>query len=159
MDCPDHSVRAASPRVFTAAIWLCVNPGVKTKLLLYGYMAGESNLKNYKFTFISCQQRKCCAMRVKREVERASEGCWSGGGNFDFVNTMLRAVPRWWRLRSEFCNIIRLLASMALESGAATLRRHMVRTQGSTRSMTLIARARSPSYIRIAFLGALVGSA
>lgn len=161
MECPDHSIRGAALRIFIAAMRSCTRSEFERKALtawVRGWreqvaeLHGPSSTSGEKLSAFPCVL--VGKHSLLEEKQKIGTEVSSLGIILSFANVLLEAVPRYWRFSSELCQFVRFLASTSSENGEAILRRPMVDAQIPARIIALIARERSPSYLRNAFPGA-----
>ena len=162
MDCPDHSIRGASLRIIMAAIRSCCNSEDERKFLInwvrgwreqLAALHSEANDAHY---YVPCYLQG--KYRALEDSEKLGSGASCLGLILSFTSAMMEAVPRYWRFSTELCIFIRFLATLELDNSEALLRRPMVDAQIPARIIALIARERTPTYLKVAFPGASVSS-
>lgn len=158
MDCPDHSLRAATLRIFIAAIMSCSASEDEMKALTAWMRGWREQLAELQAATGDKSFAIPCDLKGKwsalEDTTKIGAGASSLGIILSFINAMLEALPRCWRFSSELCLLIRFLASSCLDKGDLFLRRPMTDAQIPARLIALIARDRAPIFLRIAFPGA-----
>jgi ubiquitin carboxyl-terminal hydrolase 9/24 len=162
MDCPDHSLRAASLRMFTSAIASCSKSVNETKALTNWIRGWREQLGELRNSAGDTQAVVPCQLQGKfRSLEdSASFGAGASclGVIISFTCTMLEMVPRSWRFSPELCIFVRCLASMSYDTGDSLMRRALIDAQVPARIIVLVARDRSTSSLKSAFPGTSVSA-
>jgi ubiquitin carboxyl-terminal hydrolase 9/24 len=162
MDCPDHSLRAASLRMFTSAIASCSKSVDETKALTNWIRGWREQLGELWNSAGDTQFVVPCQLQGKfsslENPAKFGAGASCLGVIISFACVMLEALPRFWRFSPELCIFVRFLASMNYEVGDSLLRRAMIDAQVPARIIVLIARERSPSSLKSAFPGSSVSA-
>ena len=160
LECPDQSTRAASVRIFAAAVQSCASSKGELNAL-------HDWAKAWKH-FIADVPKEGAPTGAAMVMPCSLGGSWAacenidkldGGGAsalgviFSYLNVLLEALPRSWRFSAEVCMFIRFLASMPYEGIESVFREPMVACMIPARLIALAVRERSPAILRTSFPG------
>lgn len=164
LECPDGAIRAASVRIFSAAIRSHLLSGGEQNAIVAWTLAWRQQVSERPVD-------QSALTDEPNPMPLALEGKWAhvedvskldtGGASsigviLSFVNVLLEVMPRCWKFSTELCVFVRSLASMNAGERLGILREPMIECLIPARLIALIVRERIPGAIRGAFPGASV---
>ena len=156
-DCSDQESRQAAVTIFACALRSCASIEEEQSLLLLWQGAWKQQMLAFKLNLgkVALPTKLEGSSKALEDVRTLGTSRSSSiGVVISYINVLLEAAPRTWRINSELFTLIRDIAIVDGEHGGALLRAGLNETHVPERMICLVTRDKAPGFLRCSFPGA-----